>query len=148
MLFRSSAGVLGHIETVSRATWVGLEEQAKRFTLAESGLQGIDRTIERVEAAALSLLREKGAALTQLFSTCGVADVEALKDLAERQAGEVYVTLKDWRKLIAENPGLPGIDEARDPLVVTEGKLALEEKVKQQQLELDRLDSQIGRAHV
>ena len=136
-------GLLGHVESVSRATWVDLEEQAKRFAMAESGLQGIDRTIERVEAAALSLLREKEAVLAQLFSTCGVADVEGLKDVAEQQAGEVYVTLKDWRTLIAENPGLPGIDEARDPLVVTEGKLALEEKVRQQQFELDRLDSRM-----
>lgn len=136
-------GLLGRVETVSRATWIDLEEQAKRFATAESGLQGIDRTIERVEAAALSLLREKGAALAQIFSTYGAADVEGLKDLAEQQAGDVYITLKDWRTLIAENPGLPGIDEARDPLVVTEGKLTLEEKVKQQQLELDGLDSRM-----
>ncbi|KAF0196057.1 MAG: hypothetical protein FD169_1123 [Bacillota bacterium] len=136
-------GLLGRVENVNQATWEDLEEQAKRFALVTSDLQDIGHAIMRIETAVLSKLREKGAALRQIFSTYSVDTVEGLNDLAEQQAGEVYVTLKDWRTLIDGNPGLPGVDAARDPLVVTEVKLALEEKVRQHQLELDRLEARM-----
>ncbi|MDP3487570.1 MAG: hypothetical protein Q8S19_06525, partial [Bacillota bacterium] len=133
-------GLIGRVENVNQAAWIDLEEQAKRYALATIEVQDISRTIERLEAAAQSQLREKGAALTQVFSTYRVDNVSELEDLVEQQEGEVYVTLKDWRALIADNPGLPGIDEAKDALAVTETKLALEEKVRQQQLEVEGIE--------
>lgn len=120
-----------------------LRQKAAEFVRCRDSLQDITFTIERIEAEADIALAEKEGVQRQLLAAYGAQSLSDLNEVHALQAGQLQITLKDWRSLVEENPGLPSVEESRDGSAVALSKHQLEQQAHRLAERLQTLEQEI-----
>lgn len=150
-------GFLSVMEHVTASTYLSptllRELDALRQKIQESmryrdSLKAISANIERLEAEAEASLTEKQALKGQLLATYQAEKLDDLEEMRDLQAGQLHLTLKDWRSLIEEHPLLPSVEESRDGALLSLRKEQLAEEAQRLAAELKSLELLIFEKHI
>lgn len=131
---------------VLAAQVVELERELPMLNLDAGALHRVRQELLRyreLSRESASRQHDKEDTLRELLVRYGVAGLAGLREQVEEQNILTFAALKDWKTLIAANPGLPTVEEAKDPVAVTERKYEIEQVKARHEAQLRSHESRI-----